>query len=189
MTSNLHEDGSEIFIDLNVSLTHDDETMPYLWLSQARMSPGDFDADSDLVDEPIGRSGGVLFNEEVEMLLGDGTIKKIPLNTDGFYSSRQYESDPLDFGGSEDISISLGGDSNNDLFAKEMQQAEDTRGSEKNVNDDDTNGHDDGYNSSNDGPTQQQQQPNNLNQHASPTSPLQAGLGNHVMANAARMSA
>ena len=192
MNNHLHDDvGSEIYA--NGSLTHDDD-VGFVSLSDsngsvfssASMFIGSLGAATDLVEEPIGRSGGVLFNHEVEILCEDGTIRKIPLNTDGFYPSRQYESDPLDFCDSEDFSISLGGDSNTDLFAQAAKQNEDEGGGEEDdADDDDIIGDGDGYNNDRDGPTQEQQS-NNLNQQTTPNGHLHVGLGSHVTGNAAR---
>lgn len=55
-----------------------------------------------LTDDPV-----IKFNQHVEMVCGDGTVKMIPLNMDGFFMSRQYESDPVDYGEDEDASVCL----------------------------------------------------------------------------------
>lgn len=53
-----------------------------------------------------GGGGGVIsFDPEVLVVRPDGTIKKIPLNTNGFFPSRQYESDPVIY--DDDGSMSL----------------------------------------------------------------------------------
>ena len=128
--NDLQDDDGAIFVDANSIMTNHENDSDDAGLNlfnsngsllSSSMSFGNLGAD-DLVDEPIGRAVGISFNPQVEMMLGNGTIKSIPLNTDGFFPSRQYESDPIDDYVDDDFSISLGNDSDNSLWAKDSQR-------------------------------------------------------------------
>ena len=187
MTNDLSDDGqafvdAKSYMENDNNLVYDGDTNGLMTffnsngsLLSSSMSFGNLEAD-DLVDEPIGQAAGISFNPQVEMVRGDGTIKTIPLNMDGFFPSRQYESDPVDFSVEDDFSISLGGESDNSLLSKEIQG---------DVEDEELEGGDDDDHDNLQSQQQEQQQlaqqgPNNL---------LSQSVGNsvgHVTANAAR---
>ena len=130
--NDLEDNDGAIFFDANSIMTNRDNDEAGLNLFNSNgsllslsVSYGHLGA-YDLVEEPIGRAVGISFNPQVDMVLADGMIKKIPLNTNGFFPSRQYENDPIDDGVEADFSISLGNDSDSSLWGKEFHHGMET---------------------------------------------------------------
>jgi len=99
-------DGDEVLVFQDAS--SESGNLSDFFNSNGSFSFGGFSCDGeDFVTEPLTHNPGITFNQQVEMVRGDGTIKMIPLNT-GFYPSRQYESDPVDYGEEDqDLSMNL----------------------------------------------------------------------------------
>ena len=135
--NDLEDNDGAIFFDANSIMTNRDNDEAGLNLFNSNgsllslsVSYGHLGA-YDLVEEPIGRAVGISFNPQVDMVLADGMIKKIPLNTNGFFPSRQYENDPIDDGVEADFSISdsslWGNEFHHGMETDQMEEAPNVR--------------------------------------------------------------
>jgi len=99
-------DGDDVLVFQDASIS-DSGNLSDFFNSNGSLGGFSYEQGEDFVTEPLTHNPGITFNQQAEMVHGDGTIKTIPLNTDGFYPSRQYESDLVDYEEDQDLSMSM----------------------------------------------------------------------------------